>query len=178
MPGSNDRPMDENRQFHVERFSPIAEILAASGISLGLEFIGPKTLRDTQKFPFVYKMGEMLEFGREIGSNVGLLLDAYHWYTSHATLADLGELKHEDIVYVHLNDARDGFEIDEQLDGIRRLPGETGVIDLHGFVRVLKRIGYDGPVAVEPFKKELGELGSDEERLRVVRESLDKVLAY
>ena len=178
MPCSNDREMKENRRFHIERFKPIAAILDAAGISLGLEFIGPKTIRDSHKHDFVYTMGDMLDLGAEIGPNVGLLMDSYHWYTSHATLDELGKVKKEQIVYVHLNDAREGLEIDEQIDGIRRLPGETGVIDLKGFIRTLKAIGFDGPAAVEPFKKELDALPTDDDRLRIVSGALDKVLAY
>src|SRR5207237_4677103 len=39
MPCSNERDFDENRRFHIERFRPIASILAEHGIHLGLEFI-------------------------------------------------------------------------------------------------------------------------------------------
>jgi hypothetical protein len=67
MPGSNERPFEENYRFHVERFTPIAAILADEGCRLGLEFIGPKTLRDAQKYPFVHTMPGMLEMGAHIG---------------------------------------------------------------------------------------------------------------
>ena len=40
-------------------------------------------------------------------------------------------------------------------NGVRRLPGETGIIDIIGFLRALKRIGYDGPVTPEPFDEKL-----------------------
>ena len=89
MPCSQDRPFDENYQFHVTRFQPIARILGDHGIALGLEFIGPKTLRQTQKHPFIYTLEAMLALGRDIGPNVGLLLDCWHWYTSHGTLDSL-----------------------------------------------------------------------------------------
>jgi hydroxypyruvate isomerase len=151
MPCSNDRPMEENRKFHVERFKPIADILHQHGCSFGLEFIGPKTLRDTQKYPFVYRMGEMLDLGAEIGPNVGLLLDAWHWYTSGGTLADLYKLEPEQVVYVHVNDAPEGVPLDKHIDNQRCLPGATGVIDIGGFLRTLKEIGYDGPIVPEPF---------------------------
>ena len=68
MPQSNDRPFDQNFAFHVERFKPIARILDNFGISLGLEFIGPKTLRDAGKYPFVHTLHGMLAMGREIGA--------------------------------------------------------------------------------------------------------------
>ncbi len=174
MPCSDTRPYDENRDFHVTRFTPIARILADEGVSLGLEFIGPKTLRDTQTHPFIHTMGEMLDMGRKIGPNVGLLLDAYHWYTSHATRADLNALTPAQVVYVHVNDAPAGVPVDEQLDGARDLPGATGVIDIAGFLQSLQAIGYDGPVTPEPFVN-LSELPSDADRLKTVGAAMDDI---
>lgn len=175
MPCSDTRPFDENREFHVARFRPIAKILGDYGVSLGLEFIGPKTLRDTQAYPFIHTMPEMLAMGRDIGPNTGLLLDAYHWYTSHGTLEDLAALTPAEITYVHVNDAPRDVAVDEQLDGTRALPGETGVIDIGGFLQALQRIGYDGPVTPEPFKKELKDLPSDEARLKAVGAAMSAI---
>lgn len=149
--GSNDRPFEENRRFHIERFGPIAAILAAHDCRLGLEFLGPKTIRDSLRYPFVYRMEDMLELGREIGPNVGLLLDAWHWFTSGGTIADLKKLTNEQIVYVHVNDAPRGVAVEAMIDSKRCLPGATGVIDLKGFLKALHEIGYDGPVTPEPF---------------------------
>jgi sugar phosphate isomerase/epimerase len=168
MPCSNDRDFEANWEFHVSRFTPIARVLHDHGCRLGLEFIGPKTLRDSQKYPFVHTMGKMLELGRAIGPNVGLLLDCWHWYTSHGTLEEIEALRPEQVVYVHVNDAPAGIPIDEQRDNIRALPGETGVIDIAGFLRGLRSIGYTGPVTPEPFKKELSELPTHEARLQTV----------
>jgi sugar phosphate isomerase/epimerase len=175
MPCSNERAMDANRVFHIERFKPIAKILHDFGISLGLEFIGPKTLRESQKFPFIYKMIDMLAMGREIAPNVGVLLDCWHWYTSGGTLDDLRALRREQVVYVHVNDAPPNVPAEKQIDNVRMLPGESGVIDIAGFLRALKQIGYDGPVTPEPFKKELNDLPSDEARLKLVGAAMDKI---
>lgn len=177
LPSSDDREYAENRRFHVERFTPIAAILAEHGCHLGLEFIGPKTLRDARKHPFIYKMEDMLEMGAEIGPKVGLLLDCWHWYTSGATVAQLRALKPEQVVYVHVSDAPTGIPIDQQIDNVRALPGETGVIDIAGFLGALRQIGYDGPITPEPFKADLRELPSDDDRLRVVGAAMDKIMA-
>lgn len=152
LPFSDDKPLEENIEFHVQRFRPIGEILGEYGCCLGLEFIGPKTMRDGKKYEFIYTMEGMLELCDKIGTgNMGLLLDAWHLYTAHGTLDDLKKLTADQVVYVHINDAPKGIPIDEQIDNVRRLPGETGVIDLVGFLKCLDEIGYEGPVTPEPF---------------------------
>ena len=152
LPSSEDKPFKENFEFHAQRFRPVGEILSEYGCQLGLEFIGPKTMRVGKKYEFIYTMEGMLELCDKIGTgNMGLLLDAWHWYTAHGTLDDLKKLKPENVVHVHINDAPKGVPIDEQIDNVRRLPGETGVIDLVGFLKCLDEIGYEGPVTPEPF---------------------------
>ncbi|MBI3969651.1 MAG: sugar phosphate isomerase/epimerase [Chloroflexi bacterium] len=175
LPSSDGRPYDENRRFHLERFTPIARILAEHGCRLGLEFLGPKTLRDSRQHPFIYKMQDMLALGQEIGPNVGLLLDSWHWYTSGATVDELRALRPEQVVYVHVNDAPAGIPVDGQIDNVRAMPGETGVIDIAGFLRALDAIGYDGPITPEPFKKELRDLPSDDARLQATAAALDSI---
>jgi sugar phosphate isomerase/epimerase len=160
-PGSDQRAMDENRRWHVERFGPIAEALAPSGCSIGLEFIGPKTSRDQFRHPFVYTMDGMLDLIEQIGApNVGLLVDAWHVYTGGGSADDVARLRPEQVVVVHVNDAPAGIPIDQQDDHVRRLPLATGVIDLAGFMGALRRIGYDGPVTVEPFDGQLNDLAA------------------
>ena len=89
--------------------------------------------------------------GEEIGPNVGLLLDCWHWHTSGGTTDDLREVPERKIVYVHVNDAPSGVPLDQHIDNQRALPGATGVIDIRGFLMTLEQIGYDGPVTPEPF---------------------------
>jgi len=173
---SDTLPFEENRAFHIERFTPIAEILKHYGISLGLEFLGPRTLYTGKANIFIHDMQAMLEMAAEIGSNVGLLLDCFHWYTSHAGAEDILGLTPEQVVYVHVNDAPKGVSIDEQLDGVRGLPGETGEIAIAAFLQSLRTIGYDGPITPEPFK-DLSSLPSDEDRIRLVGASMDKIFA-
>jgi sugar phosphate isomerase/epimerase len=162
-PTSDELPFKENFDWHVARFRPIAEVLKEHGCSLGLEFIGPKTLRAKAKHEFIWTMGGMLELCEAIGTgNVGLLLDCWHWYTSHGTLDELKKLKPEQVVYVHVNDAPAGVPIDEQVDNVRCLPAETGVIPIAPFLRVLHEIGYDGPVTPEPFSKQVNAMPPQE----------------
>ena len=158
IPSSEKMPFKKNFEFHAKRLRSVAEILYDHECSLGLEFIGPKTSRNG-KYEFIYDLTGMMNLCDAIGtSNVGLLLDCWHWYTSHGTIDQIKQLKNKDVVYVHVNDAPAGIPVDEQIDSVRRMPGETGVIDIIGFMKALKKIGYDGPVTPEPFYKELKEL--------------------
>lgn len=163
---SESRDFAENYQWHLARYRPIAEVLRDHGCSLGIEFLGPKTLWVAHPYRFISSMGEMLQLAREIGTgnvgggNVGLLLDAYHFYTSGDPLAALDSLTAADVIVVHINDAIAGVPIDELPDTDRRLPLETGVIDLVAFMRKLAAIGYAGPVTTEPFSKRLNALAA------------------
>ena len=101
----------------------------------------------------------MTELVDAIGTgNVGLLMDSWHWYTSHGTVDELLALSNKDIVHVHVNDAPDGVPVDQQVDNRRKLPVTTGVIDMKGFINALVKIGYDGPVECEPFDQELRQM--------------------
>ncbi|OZB95151.1 sugar phosphate isomerase/epimerase [Paenibacillus sp. XY044] len=125
-----------------------AQILGSYGIRLALEFVGPHHLRTAWKYPFIWTMEETLDWIDAIGeSNVGLLLDAYHWHTNGLSADDIERLQPQQIVHVHINDAPD-LPVEAVLDNERLYPGE-GVIDLEGFLRSLQRIGYDGIVSQE-----------------------------
>lgn len=155
-PGSDERAFDENLAWHVERLRPVAEALASEGCVLGLEFIGPKTFRAPFRHEFISTLEGTMELAERIGTgNVGVLLDAWHLYTSGGDNADIAKLRGEDVVVVHVNDAPPDVPVDEQIDNVRALPLETGVIDLVGFMRALKDIGFDGPVMPEPFSQRI-----------------------
>jgi len=163
MPGHDERTYDEQYAFILERLRPYAEVLKAAGVRLGIEFIAPKTLRNRFKHEFIYSMPDMLQLGRDVGTgNVGVLFDVWHHYTAHGTVADLDTITRDDVQVVHVNDAPEGLEIDEQQDQARTLPMETGVIDAPAMIAKLDQLGFNGPVIAEPFSARVNELaGSD-----------------
>lgn len=168
----------ENFRLHVKRLRACAEVLREYDISLGLEFLGPKTLRVNHKYEFIHTIDGMLELCDAIGTgNVGVMLDAYHCYTSHMAMDGFaGLLKNESqIVIAHVNDAPKGKEIDLLPDTKRFLPEEGGAIDLKTFLKTLCGLGYTGPVLVEPFSEKLAALDSPEQILPLVKNSLDLV---
>ncbi|MGO3479039.1 MAG: sugar phosphate isomerase/epimerase family protein [Brachybacterium tyrofermentans] len=163
------RPMHDdldylrNWRLHVGRLALVSELLADAGLRIGLEYIGPKTFWSTERYPFIHSLREARELIADSGAtNVGIILDSYHWYTAGESADDLAGLTDADIVSVDINDARADRERDEQQDLDRRLPYDTGVIDLAGFMGAVHAAGYTGPVKVEPFMKSLAEQPVDE----------------
>lgn len=176
MPWSDERTFDVNYAFHVERLKPVAEILGGQDCRFGLEFIGPDTLRRGRKHAFIHTMDGMLALCRDLGPNVGLLLDLWHWYTSRGTWDDLARLGNCDVVNVHINDAPAGIPVDEQIDNERCLPGETGVLDIARFLKALDAMGYDGPVTAEPFSARVNAL-APRDALRETSEAMHRAWA-
>ena len=154
-PADDERPWDENYRFHLSRLRPIAEILAAHGIRFGLEWVGPKTLRDAKRYSFIHTMEGAMQLGADLGTGAGVLVDLFHLYTSHTDVSAVRGLTNAQVVNVHVNDAIAGRSVDEQLDDERTLPAETGLTDVGGFLQALDAIGYDGPVTVEPFSQRI-----------------------
>ena len=113
----------------------------------------------------------------EIGaSNVGFVLDTWHWHTAGETVADLGTLKNGEIVCIDLNDAPAGVALDQQIDSKREIPLATGVIDTAGFLNALHGLGCDAPVRCEPFNAAL-RAKPREEILAIVAESMRRAFA-
>lgn len=152
-----------NFRMHVRRLREVARVLGDHNIRLGLEYVGPKTAWASSRFPFIHTMAEMKDLIAEINlKNVGFLLDSWHWYTAEETEADLLTLKADDVVMCHLNDAPKGVPVSQQVDNRRELPCATGVIDTRAYLGALVKIGYDGPLACEPFSQELRQMPADQ----------------
>ena len=162
----------ENFKRTASRLRRVAEVLADHGQRLGLEYVGTKRNWTGSRHSFVHTMAETKELIAEIGaSNVGIVLDSWHWWTSYETGDDIRTLSAEDVVSADLNDAPRGVARDEQYDNRRELPLATGVIEVGEFLEALVAIGFDGPVRAEPFNKNLNEM-EDNEASRVSSEAL------
>ena len=167
-------PWEQNYEFHLTRLRPIAEILAGNGIRFGLEWVGPKTLRDEKRYEFIHTMEGAIQLGEDLGTGqVGLLVDIFHLFTSHSDVSAVRNLTNAQVVNVHVNDAVAGRSADEQIDLERTLPAETGLTDIAGFLLALDAIGYDGPVTVEPFSQRIRAL-APADAARETAESLQR----
>ncbi len=158
-PAIEDAP-GEFYDMAVSRWREIGQIAAHHGLRLGLEWVGPETLR-AEGNEFIRTMNGLLEMEAKIGlDNVGLLVDSFHWYTAGHNADELAAVGSKKIVHVHINDAPDRPR-EEQIDGERLLPGE-GIIDLQAFLGALDRAGYDGFMGIETFSDELKSLPIEE----------------
>ena len=160
------------------RLQQVTPLLEKHGVRLGLEFIGPTTMRLTHKFDFVHTIDGVrsLIAAADAQGQVGFKFDSLHWYASGAGLLDIEKLAPEEIVYVEINDGLKGnydrFTLPEFQ---RELPGTTGVIDLDGMLAKLDGIGFSGPVVVEPWNEPLRNMPPSV-AVRLVKEALDRSL--
>ncbi|MCL2775097.1 MAG: sugar phosphate isomerase/epimerase [Oscillospiraceae bacterium] len=177
---SNDSEYAENFKRHTDMFRLIAEVLDEYGILLGVEFLGPASISNSGKYPFIHTLKQLMELCGAVGTdNMGVLLDAHHCYCSGLKGGEFTQyIRNErEIVLVHLNDDAPGIPLDDIKDSPRYYPGEQGGggNDLHGFMGALKQIKYTGPVELEPFSETLKEIKDNEQIAKIISESINSV---
>ena len=157
-PSSNTLSYYDHFTLLCGRLKRLKPLLEAYEVRLGLEFIGPTTMRIRRKFDFIHTLDGIrcLIAAANAQNCVGFKLDAIHWYTSGAGLLDIEKLSREEVVYVEINDGLKGdydrFTLPEFQ---REIPGATGIIDIAGMLRKLDTLGFHGPVVVEPWNEQL-----------------------
>lgn len=171
LPAASETPADELRKMLKDRLGAASEVLAKHHVRLGMEFLGPLMFRTRGPHEFIWRMNDAVEFAKEIGPNVGVVLDAWHWHHSGATTNDIIRAGKARIVTIHLSDAPK-IAPEDVKDNQRLLPGE-GVIDLVGFFRALKQIGYEDGVSPEV----LGRIPADMPAEEGAKMGLDASLA-
>jgi sugar phosphate isomerase/epimerase len=163
LPSNNDLTYQQNLRQHADRLRQCAQVLADHGQKLGLEYVSPRTLLRSQKYPFVHTLNEMKKLIAAIGTNnLGIQLDSWHWFNAQETSKDLLTLHNQDVLTVDLNDAPSGLTLDQYQDNSRELPAATGVIPVKQFLDALVQIGYDGPIQAEPFNAALRAMPVDQ----------------
>jgi sugar phosphate isomerase/epimerase len=177
MPASDELTYLQNMRQHAVRLRAIAKVCKDNGQRFGLEYVGPKTLWTSRKYPFIHTMAEAKDLIAEIGTgNVGFVLDSWHWQMAGEGAAELKTLRNEDIVSIDLNDAPAGIPADQQIDSKRELPLATGVLDLKTFLNTLHGLGCDAPARCEPFNAALRALPA-EQALATVADAMKRAMA-
>jgi len=161
-----------------ERLKRIMPLLEMYDVRLGLEFIGPTTMRKKRKYDFIHTMDGVrsLIAAANAQKYVGIKLDALHWYTSGAGLLDIEKLCPEEVVYVEIMDGLKGnYDRFSMPEFQRELPGATAVIDITGMIKKLDALGFEGPVVVEPWNARIREMNPSE-AVRSIKSALDSIL--
>lgn len=165
LPASTTLDRQEQRALAKDRLAAVAEVLQRSQIRLGLEFLGPLYFRQGRAGgppanPFIWNLPDALALAKDVGPNVGVILDAWHWHHSGSTAADILAADKSRIVHIHVSDAKETPPADVR-DNQRLMPGE-GIIDLMGFFQALKKIGYADGVSPEPLGRIPAEMSPEE----------------
>ncbi len=134
------------RSEYVRVLRDLSEIAGSYSVRLSFEFLGfgwcsVRTPRAAYEI--------IRECGRD---NIGLTVDAAHFYGGGGLLAELDQLDPQHIFVFHLDDLED-VPKEAVRDDRRLLPG-LGVLPLDEICERLKRIGYDGSCAIELFRPE------------------------
>ena len=132
-------------------FATLCDLAAEHGLRAHIEFLpvgGIRTL--AQAWAIVQEAGR---------PNGGLTIDAWHFFRSGSTLAELAEIPGSRVHTVQLCDAPAAPMTDlwAELMTARLLPGE-GALDLLGLLHTLDRIGSIAPIGVEVFNSRQNEL--------------------
>jgi sugar phosphate isomerase/epimerase len=139
-----------------------AEILAAGGATLVLEFVAYGPLRS---------LDDAADLCEAAGwDRCRLLVDTWHVFRGGEPLSRLRSLRGHQIGLVHLNDGAATPLDDAVLEGRfgRLLPG-SGAFPLSEFAVVVEATGYRGPVGVEVLSDELRRLPPDEGARELMR---------
>jgi sugar phosphate isomerase/epimerase len=155
-------PKEERHTFVKARLAPIAEILRASNVRLGLEFLGVLSFRTGARAPhqYIWTLTDTVALANEIAPNIGVVLDIWHWHHSRGTVADILATPKSRIVHIHVSDAK-AQPAEDVRDNARLMPGE-GIIDSVGFFQALKKIGYEDAISPEPLGRIPAEMSAED----------------
>ena len=124
-------------------------------------------------------MPEAVALAKETGSNMGVVLDVWHWHHSNSTVKDILDAGSPRIVHVHMSDAKASAPEDVR-DNQRVMPGE-GIIDLTAFFQALQKTGYADGVSPEPLGRVPNDMSAEDgaklalERVAIPKEALDRI---
>jgi sugar phosphate isomerase/epimerase len=145
------RPFHENFQFHVDRLGELADRLAMGNVKLAVSFLATPADRADGGFQFIHQADPVVLLINTIRKdNVGLLLDAWHWWVGGGDLEKLRTLRSDQVLSVRLADIPVGADFSTITADQRVMPGDGGAIDSAALLQALEDLGYDGPVALAP----------------------------
>ena len=157
---------EEAMRVHATELKDMAKYAHNFGIRLAIEPIGMHTL-----VPGPMQALELIKLAGN-PSNVGLLMDTFHYFRSQITDKEIETIPVEKLYIVHVNDSEDG-PINELSDANRLYPG-LGVLPLEKYFNLLSKLKYQGFVSVEIFRPEYWNEAYDE----VIEKSYSQLMKY
>ena len=146
-PFSDHLAYHENFEQHRERISAMASKLAEFDLRLGLNFLAPPHLRAEKAQPFIYTPEALLAMLKvTAASNVGVVVDSWHWQVGQGTIEQVQELNADQIFEVRLSDVPEGADLDTITEDQRELPGTVPNSLAAQIVAELIQKDYQGPV--------------------------------
>jgi 2-keto-myo-inositol isomerase len=123
-----------------------ADAAADHGVAIGFEFHGYSRCSINQASAAIAVLEDL------DAANVGLVVDAFHFYVGGSRFEDLARIDPRRLFIVHLADVE---HADRSKLGKpnRVLPGE-GVLPLQELVAAVKQLGYRGAYSLELFREE------------------------
>jgi 2-keto-myo-inositol isomerase len=155
---------------YVKVLRDLGKIAYGYGIRLAFEFLGFGwcTVRTPRAaWEIIQKVDR---------DNVGMVIDAAHFYAGGGLLNELDALEGNRIFAFHLDDVEDTAK-EAVTDGTRLFPGD-GVIPLADICSRLKNIGYDGHCSIELFREEYWQLNPLEVALTARKAALHVLNPY
>ncbi len=160
MPMRTHLPRDTAWPLAVERLRRLDETVRDTGLRLGLEFLGVRTLHPDRGHFFIHYLPAALDLLDDAQVEAsGLTVDSYHCHAAGATFKQLRQIPAERITLLHINDAKP-VPLEDLDDQDRVMPGE-GIIDLVGWLQAIAATGFDGTIALEVLGPRLAALDPD-----------------
>jgi len=150
IPGVPDSPITDDSYARVaDGLGRCGETAEPYGVSLAIEFIKGASL--------IGSVRTATAVARSTGRrNVGVLFDTFHFYAGISKLADILDMRGNELKLVHLNDCKDVHR-EMAADNMRVFPGD-GVFPLRDILGTIAEIGYEGYVSLELFCQDVWDM--------------------
>jgi len=135
----------------VETLAKLSEVAEEFGIKLAFEFLyfSKSSVRSLSAAKYLVETIN--------SKHLGLLIDSCHLILGGSSLEELEHTPKELVFLVHIDDVKETKW--EPRDEDRVMMGD-GILPLKSFLKVISKMGYDGPIMVEIFSEELWEKDS------------------
>ncbi|WP_176222286.1 sugar phosphate isomerase/epimerase family protein [Tuberibacillus sp. Marseille-P3662] len=156
----------------VQMLGDMSDIASRYNVNLAFEFIGFDNF-SVRTLSMANQIVQVVD--RE---NIGLVVDAYHFYTGGSTLESITQVDQDKLFIFHINDAED-VPTEQLTDAHRLFPG-LGVLPLLNMGQALQKIGYDKMMSLELFRPEYWKMEKQDladESMRHVKNAADKMFA-